>query len=245
MADPGADRRHQRQQAPIEMLDGRPVGPPGAPAVGMDGLDRRLEAEAAGPPVRPGAAQPVPGLREKRRVPQGRVLLRQRHEGTGQPVAAGRAPGFRKKKQRQQRIGLGMGRRAIGDDPGKPAGLLGEVAARVLAGEGIVPAERIGGVDRPEDGVDPLGQCLGPGISKPMARSRIRALARTRPWPRVAGFTRKAEAIRRTSMPRITWRIRGVRMPGSMAGWAQASISASRSSGKVRPAGRTVLRRAA
>ncbi len=70
-----------------------------------------------------------------------------------------------------------------------------------------------------------------------MARSRIRALARTRPWPRVAGFTRKAEAIRRTSMPRMVWRMRGVRMPGSMAGWAQASISASRSSGKGRPAG--------
>ena len=47
----------------------------------------------------------------------------------------------------------------------------------------------------------------------------------------VAGETRKADAIAAASKPRMVCRISGARMAGSIAGWAQANISARRSSG--------------
>ena len=47
----------------------------------------------------------------------------------------------------------------------------------------------------------------------------------------VAGDTRKAEAMVAASKPRIVCRISGARMPGSIAGWAQANISERRWSG--------------
>ncbi len=61
---------------------------------------------------------------------------------------------------------------------------------------------------------------------------RRRDLARTRRCPMVAGGTRKAEAIAAASRPSTVCRMSGARMPGSIAGWAQANIRPRRSSGK-------------
>ena len=47
----------------------------------------------------------------------------------------------------------------------------------------------------------------------------------------VAGETSRADAIAAASKPRMVCRISGARMAGSIAGWAQANISASRLSG--------------
>ena len=61
--------------------------------------------------------------------------------------------------------------------------------------------------------------------------ARILLLARTSRWLIAAGETRKAEAIVAASKPRMVCRISGARTPTSIAGWAQANISARRSSG--------------
>ena len=69
------------------------------------------------------------------------------------------------------------------------------------------------------------------GTRKGMPLSRILALARTRRWPMAAGETRKAEAMAAASKPRTVCSIKGARTASSMAGWAQANSSFSRSSG--------------
>jgi hypothetical protein len=59
----------------------------------------------------------------------------------------------------------------------------------------------------------------------------ILLLARTSRCPMVVGEIRKADAMVAASNPRIVCKIIGARMPGSIAGWAQANISSRRSSG--------------
>ena len=61
--------------------------------------------------------------------------------------------------------------------------------------------------------------------------SRIFALARASRWPIAAGETRNAEAIAAASRPRIVCSISGARTASSIAGCAQANISARRRSG--------------
>ena len=60
---------------------------------------------------------------------------------------------------------------------------------------------------------------------------RILVLARTSRWPIAAGDTRNAEAIVAASRPSTACSISGARTPASIAGCAQANISARRSSG--------------
>ncbi len=98
MADPGADRRHQGHQTPIEMLDGRPVRPPGAPAVGMDGLDRGLKAEN-GRACRPaGRGAAVLGLGEERWSHRAGSCS---DSGTKAPVSRSRRAGRRASAKRR------------------------------------------------------------------------------------------------------------------------------------------------
>jgi len=47
----------------------------------------------------------------------------------------------------------------------------------------------------------------------------------------VAGDTRKAEAMAAASKPSVVWSMSGARVAASMAGWAQANMSRSLSSG--------------
>ena len=56
-------------------------------------------------------------------------------------------------------------------------------------------------------------------------------MARARRWPIAAGETRKAEAIAAASRPNIVCSMSGARMDSSIAGWAQANMSARRRSG--------------
>ena len=64
-----------------------------------------------------------------------------------------------------------------------------------------------------------------------MPACRILSLARTSRLPIAAGEVRNAEAIVFASSPSTTCSISGARMPASMAGCAQANISARRWSG--------------
>ena len=69
------------------------------------------------------------------------------------------------------------------------------------------------------------------GTANGMPAWRILSLARTSRLPIAAGEVRNAEAIVFASSPSTTCRISGARMPTSIAGCAQANISARRWSG--------------
>ena len=69
------------------------------------------------------------------------------------------------------------------------------------------------------------------GIAKAMPACRILSLARTSRLAMAAGEVRKADAMVSAFRPSTTCRISGARMPVSIAGCAQANISARRRSG--------------
>ena len=73
------------------------------------------------------------------------------------------------------------------------------------------------------------------GIANGMPAWRILSLARTSRLPMAAGEMRNAEAMVLASSPSTTCRISGARMPASIAGCAQANISARRWSGMSAP----------
>src|SRR5260370_893050 len=93
--------------------------------------------------------------------------------------------------------------------------------------------QRLGrvGKERNHQTSKPSGRSSWPGTRNGMPASRILFLARESRWPMAAGETRNAEAIVAASKPSRVCKISGARIPGSIAGCAQANISESRSSG--------------
>ena len=134
--------------------------------------------------------------------------------------------------QRQQALGLGLGRREFGRRRGR---------ARSPPRRGCGRADR----RRRPPPSHARRRRRSPRARRRGARAGPRArgsgTARRRggssPWrgrgagPSPPGETRKAEPIAAASRPRIVCSIRGARIDSSIAGWAQANISASRRSG--------------
>jgi hypothetical protein len=133
--------------------------------------------------------------------------------------------------QRQQADRLGLVRQQRGHQPAEPNSFFGEIAAANLGTGGIGPTFGEGGIDRREHRIETVAELgtlghakrdgglpdLGLGAHQPLAHGRRRDQERR-------GDGGGVETEHGLQDQRGT-------DAGSMAGWAQANISASRSSG--------------
>ena len=171
------------------------------------------------------------GLVDHRRVPQRRVLLGERHVFARARRAA---PAAAPRRAASARAGRAPPARPAAATP--PAGRARCLPRRDCGGASRCRPDRTSLRRRPRRSpraprraVARARRARAPGTECRPAGSWL--LARTSRWPIVAGATRKAEAIVAASKPSTVCRISGARMPASIAGCAQANISASRSSG--------------
>ena len=198
----------------------------------MRGLHRGFELIAADRRRYGSRAAATPRLRRSARASHSaRVLLGERHV-VAIRAAPRAAPRFRVQHQREQSERLGLVGQQRDDQPAEPDRLLGEIApARFGARPGRSSLRRTPRRSPPARRRAARGCRRAPARGTERRPARIFCFARERRCPIVAGATRNADAMVAASKPRIVCRISGARMPASIAGCAQANISARRSSG--------------
>ena len=179
-----------------------------------------------------GAPQQRLGLVDHRRIPQRRILLGKRHV-LAVGVAPRRAPGLRVKHQREQAQRLRLLRQQLGHEPRQE-----QIASSVRSRRTHVGPARVGpAFGEARRRWRPARRRAARRAPRAPERETECRPAGSCPWrapaacPSPPATMRNAEAIVFASSPSTTCSISGARMPASIAGCAQANISARRWSG--------------
>ena len=147
----------------VEFDHHRPVADTGHPARRVRRLDRRLELVAAGGAAAIGLVQQMLGQRDLRVIPEACVLLLERHVSPC-GVAAGGTARLGIEHQRQHTLGLGLVGQERHHQPAEPDGFARHLGHADVAD--LAPAFGVGGVDRVEYRLKPLGQLFALGHAK-------------------------------------------------------------------------------
>ena len=126
-------------------------------ALGVHRLNRRFELEPAGACVRRGRGQRALRLCDHRRRPLPGVLLGKRDVSAFRRSSR-RAPRLAVEHQGEQAPHLGLRRQPLRQHAREPDRFVGEAPSPRIGAGGALPAAAVGGVDRFEDGLEPLWQ---------------------------------------------------------------------------------------